>query len=111
MTTSKSVLGVSGVCWVDFRYPTQIEALFFGGLRALCRVCWVSLRGRACVTLDVRFLMANYFLHARTEVLNKPNTLNTTRLKLLILKGFVCVGFVSGLVFFVSGSVFGGVGR
>lgn len=111
MTTSKGVLGVSGVCGVDFRYPTQIGAFFFGSLRALCRVCWVSLRVRACVTLDVRFLTADYFLHARTEIPNKPNTLNTTRLKLLILKGFSCVGFVLSGVFFVSGSVFGGVGR
>jgi hypothetical protein len=111
MTTSKSVLGVSGVCWVDVRYPTQTEAFFSGGLRALCRVCWVPLRVRAGVTLDVRFPMAEYFFHARTEIPNKPNTLNTTRLGLLILKGFVCVGFVSGWVFFVSGSVFGGVGR
>jgi hypothetical protein len=111
MTTSKCVLGVSGVCWVDFRYPTQIGALFFGRLRALCRVCWVSLRVRAGVTLDVRFLMADYLLHARTEIPNKPNTLNTTRLKLLIYKGFSCVGFVLGWVFFVSGTVFGGAGR
>jgi hypothetical protein len=111
MTTSKSVLGVSGVCWVDFRYPTQIGAFFFGRLRALCRVCWVSLRVRACVTLDSRFLMADYFLHARTGIPNKPNTLNTIRLKLLILKGFNCVGFVSSSVFFVSGSIFRGVGR
>ena len=111
MTTSKSVLGVSCVCWVDFRYPTQIGALFFGGLRALCRVCWVALRVRACVTLDSRFLMADYFLHARTEIPNKPNTLHSIRLNLLNLKGFVCVGFVSGWVFFVLGSVFGGVGR
>jgi hypothetical protein len=111
MTTSKSVLGVSGVCWVDFRYPTQIGAFIFGGLRALCRVCWVSLRVRACVTLVGWFPKADYFLHARTEIPNKPNTLNTNRLKLLILKGFVCVGFVSGWTFFVSASVFGGVGR
>lgn len=109
MTTAKSVLGVSGVCWVDFRYPTQIGTLFFGGLPALCRVCWVSLRVRACVTLKSRFPMAVYFLHARKEIPNKPNTLNTTRLKLLILKSFVCVGFVSGYVFFVLGSVFGGI--
>lgn len=111
MTSTKSVLGVSCVCWVDFRYPTQIGVFYFGGLRALCRVCWVSLRVRACVTLVGRFLMVDYFLYARTETPNKPNTLNTIRLKLLILKGFVCVGFVSGWVFFVSGSVFGGVGR
>ncbi len=111
MTTSKSVLGVSGVCWVDFGNPPQIEAFLFGRLRALCRVCWVSLRVRACVTLDVRFLMADYFLHARTEIPNKPNTLNTIRLRLLILKGLVCVGFVSGSVLFVSGSIFRGVER
>ena len=111
MTTAKRVSGVSGVCWVDFGYLTQIGAFYFGSLWALCWVCWVSLRMRACVTLDVRFLMADYFLHARTGIPNKPNTLNTTRLKLLILKGFVCVGFVSGWVLFVSGSVFGGVGR
>ena len=109
MTTTKGVLGVLGVCWVDFRYPTQIGALFFGGLPALCRVCWVSLRVRACVTLESRFPMAIYFLYARTEIPNKPNTLNTIRLKLLILKGFRCVGFVSGCVFFVLGSVFGGI--
>lgn len=109
MTTAKSVLGVWGVCWVDFRYPTQIGAIFFGGLPALCRVCWVSLRVRACVTLDSRFPMAIYFLHARAEIPNKPNTLDTIRLKLLILKGFVCVGFVSGHVFFVLGSVLGGI--
>lgn len=113
MTTFKSVLGVSGVCWVDFRHPTQIGAFFFRGLRALCRVCWVSLRVRVrvCVTLDVRFLLADYFLQARTEIPNKPNTLNTTRLKLLIYKGFSCVGFVLSSVFFVSGTLFGGVGR
>lgn len=111
MTTTKSVLGVSGMCWVDFRYPTQIGALFFGDLPALRRVCWVSLRVRACVTLDVRFLMADYFLHARTEIPNKPSTLNTTGLKLLIYMVFVCVGFVLSSVFFVSGSVFRGVGR
>lgn len=111
MTTSKSVLGVSGVCWVDFGYPTQGGTFYFGCLRALCRVCWVALRVRAGVTLDVRFLMADYFFHARTGIPNKPNTLDTTRLKLLIYKGFICVGFVLSSVVFVSGTVFGGVGR
>ena len=111
MTTSKSVLGVSGVCWVDFRYPTQIGTFCFGGFQALCRVCWVSLRVRAYVTLDRRFLMADYFLHARTEIPNKPNTLNTVQLKLLIYKSFSCVGFVLSSVFFVSGSIFRGVAR
>ena len=111
MTTSKSVSGVSGVCWVDFGYPTQIGTFYFSGLRALCRVCWVSLRVRAYVTLFVRFLMTDFFLHARTEIPNKPHKPNTTRLKLLIYNGFCCVGFVLGRVFFVSGSIFRGVGR
>ena len=111
MTKTKSVLGVSGVCWVGFVYPTQVSALNFAGLLAVCWVCWVLLRVRACVTLEGRFPMANYFLHARTEIPNKPNTLNTIRLNLLILKAFYCVWFVSGWVFFVLGSVFGGVGR
>jgi hypothetical protein len=111
MTIPKSVSGVSGVCWVDFGYPTQVGALFFGGLRALCRVCWVSLRVRAYVTLFVRFLMVDYFLHARAEIPNKPNTPNTIQLKLLIYKDFSCVGFVLHGVFCVSGSIFRGVGR
>lgn len=111
MTSTKSVSGVLGVCWVDFRYRTQIGAFFFGVLRALCWVCWVSLRVRACVTMFVQFLMDDYFLYARTEIPNKPNTLNTTQLKLLIYKDYCCVGFVLGGVFFVSGSIFSGVGR
>ena len=42
MNIPKSVLGVSGVCRVDFGYPTQFQALNYAGLRMLCGVCWVS---------------------------------------------------------------------
>ncbi|MEF9673272.1 hypothetical protein QNM99_17915 [Pseudomonas sp. PCH446] len=46
-----------------------------------------------------------FFSYARTDKPNKPNTLNTTLIKILILKGFICVGFVSGSGLFVLGSV------
>jgi hypothetical protein len=111
MSALRSVLGVSGVCWVGFRYPTQILALNFAGLRALCRVCWVWLRARACVTLFRWLITERIFSYARTDKPNKPNTLNTMLLRILILKGFVCVGFVLSSGFFVSGSVFREVGR
>ena len=111
MSAPKSVLGVLGVCWVGFGYPTQFSALNYAGLRAVCWVCWVWRRVRACVTLIALKSKGKFFSYARTEKPNKPNTLNTDRLKILILKGFICVGFVLGSVFFVSGSVFQGEGR
>jgi len=105
------VSGVSGVCWVDFRYPTQFSACVFAGFRALCRVCWVCRRVRACVMFFRRRNAAGIFSYARAEKPNKPNTLNTDSMKVLNLKGFDCVGFVLGCWFFVSGSVFRGMGR
>lgn len=111
MTTTESVLGVSGVCRVGFRYPTQVLAFYFAALRALCRVCWVWLRACACVTLFVRLQWRGFFLHARTDKPNKPNTLNTSDLKVLICKAYRCVGFVLGIAFFVLGAVFRGVWR
>lgn len=111
MSALKSVLGVSGVCWVGFRYPTQVLSLSFAGLRALCRVCWVWCRVRACVTLFRWRTAVRVFSYARTDKPNKPNTLNTKLLKVLNLKGFICVGFVLGREFFVSGSFSRGVGR
>lgn len=111
MSTPKSVLGVSGMCWVDFSYPAQIEPLFFAASRALCRVCWVWRRGRACVTLFPSLKEREFFSHAGTDKPNQPNTLNTVIYKSLFLKGFRCAGFVLGSVFFVSGSFFGGIGQ
>ena len=111
MTTAKSVLGVSGVCRVGFCYPTQFQAFVFAGFRLLCWVCWVWLRVRACVTFISPKATSVYFSYARTAKPNKPNTLNSKLIRVLILKGFICVGFVLGKCFSVLGSVFRGKGR
>lgn len=102
MNPTKSVLGVSGVCWVGFRYPTQFLTFYFAAFRAVCWVCWVWHRARAWATL-FEPMEARFFSYARTVKPNTPNTLNTFDLKLLNLKGFRCVGFVLGMAFFVSG--------
>ena len=111
MSPTKSVLGVSGVCWVGFRYPTQFKAFYFAAFRLVCWVCWVWRRARARAKL-FESMAARFFSYARTVKPNTPNTLNTFDLKLLNLKGFRCVGFVLGMAFFVSGWILtGGVGR
>ncbi|MCX9150584.1 hypothetical protein [Pseudomonas sp. TB1-B1] len=107
MTPTKSVLGVSGVCWVDFKYPTQFQVFYFAAFSLVCWVCWVWRRARAWAML-FEPTAARFFSYARTVKPNTPNTLNTSDLKLLILKVFSCVGFVLGVAFFVSGSVLGG---
>lgn len=111
MSAPKSVLGVSGVCWVGFEYPTQFSALKYAGFRLLCGVCWVCRRARACMTLFEWQTKAVIFSYARIDKPNKPNTLNSTSIKVLILKRFICVGFVLGSEFFVLGSVSRGEGR
>jgi hypothetical protein len=107
MSSPKSVLGVSGVCWVGFRYPTQFQAFYFAAFRLVCWVCWVWRRARAWALL-FESMAARFFSYARTVKPNTPNTLNTLYFRLLNLKGFWCVGFVLGIAFFVSGSIFGG---
>ena len=111
MTTPKSVSGVLGVCWVEFGYPTRFQALNYVGFRLLCWVCWVWRRARACMTLLEPKLKERIFSYARTEKPNNPNTLNSKLIKVLILKRFICVGFVSGCGFSVLGSIFRGAGR
>ena len=111
MTAPKSVLGVSGVCRVGFGYPTQFQSFICARFRLLCWVCWVWRRVRACVTLFALKITTRIFSYARTEKPNKPNTLNSKLIKVLILKGFICVGFVLGSGFSVLGSVFRGVGQ
>lgn len=111
MTTPKSVLGVSGECRVGFGYPTQLQSFICGAFRGLCWVCWVWRRVRACVTLISPKARSVNFSYARSEKPNKPNTLNSKLLKVLILKRFICVGFVLGSGFSVLGSVFRGKGR
>jgi len=111
MNPTKSVLGVSGVCWVGFRYPTQFQAFYFAAFRLVCWVCWVWRRARAWALL-FESMAARFFSYARTVKPNTPNTLNTFDLKLLNLKGFRCVGFVLGMAFFESGWVLSvGAGR
>jgi hypothetical protein len=51
-----------------------------------------------------------FFSYAKTNKPNKPNTLNSSSIKALDLKGFICVGFVSGCGFSVLGSVLRGAG-
>ena len=111
MSAHKSVLGVSGVCRVGFGNPTQFRALNYAGLRLLCGVCWVWCRARACMTLFELEVRVRKFSYARTDKPNKPNTLNSKLIRVLILKGFICVGFVLGCGFSVLGSVFRGEGR
>ena len=111
MNTPKSVSGVLGMCRVGFGYPTRIQALSYAGSRLVCGVCWVLRRVRACVKLLALETEARIFSYARAEKPDKPNTLNSKLVMVLILKGFVCVGFVLGYGFFVSGSVFRGKGR
>lgn len=111
MSPTKSVLGVSGVCWVGFRYQTQFQVFYFAAFRLVCWVCWVWRRARAWATL-FESMAARFFSYARTVKPNTPNTLNTFDLKLLNLKGFRCVGFVLGMAFFVLGWILtGGAGR
>lgn len=95
MTTSICVLGVLGLCRVDFGYPTQAErpdSLVSAG--AVLGVLGLFTRAR----VRVIFCSADSdkkYLYARTYKPNKPNTLNTISDNRLISLGFICVGFVS----------------
>lgn len=103
MSAPESVLGCVGLCRVGFLNPTQAEAANGAGLRAVCGVCWVWLRARACVAVSL--VPSNgdgKILYARADKPNKPNTLNTDALNALICKGFSCVGFVLGWLFCVG---------
>lgn len=111
MSAPKSVLGVSEVCRVGFWYHTQFQAFICAAFRLLCWVCWVCRRARAYVTLIALKRRPRFFPYARNNKSNKPNTLNSKLIKVLILKRFICVGFVSGCGFSVLGSVFRGEGR
>ena len=111
MSAHQSVLGVLGVCWVGFGYPTQFQALYYAGFRQLCGVCWVFRRARACMTLFESKTTERIISYAKTNKPNQPNTLNSKLIKVLILKRFICAGFVSGCGFSVLGSIFRGEGR
>jgi len=103
MSAYPSVLGVSGMCWVDSAYSTQQEPTVSVAPSHVCWVCWVYRRARACVTLITQVTEPECFSYARTNKPNKPNTLNTYSYKSLNLKDVSCVGFVLGMGFSVSG--------
>lgn len=111
MSALESVLGVLGMCRVALKYSTQIEAPLFAASSRVCWVCWVWRRVRACVTIITPTSKPVFFSYARTDKPNQPNTPNTTSINTLFLRVFICVGFVLGCVFFVSGSFFGGKGQ
>ena len=96
MSTSKSVLGVLGMCGVGFDYSTQFKAPKSVRCSAVCWVCWVWRRARACVAINAPCSTPRFFSYARTNKPNQPNTLNTNSFNALFLKGFSCVGFVLG---------------
>lgn len=103
MSTSQSVLGVSGTCWVGFGNPAQFKRPFFAWYRRVCWVCWVWRRVRACVTLFIPFKAQLFFLHTRTYKPDQPNTPSTLFINSLFLKGFNCVGSVLSKAFCVLG--------
>lgn len=96
MTTSICVLGVLGLCRVGLVYPTQLDcpksvACAGGVLGVLGLSTHARVRVIFCTAIN-----EEKKLYARSNKLNKPNTLNTPSSNQLILLGFICVGFVSG---------------
>ena len=111
MTPIKCVLGVSGVCWVGFRDPTRLLVFYLAVVRVLCWVCWVSLHVRAWAPA-FQYWAVGLYSYARTYKPNTPDAPQSVYLKALNLKGFICVGCVSGWQFLVLGwKVDGRAGR
>jgi hypothetical protein len=96
MTTSVSVLGVLGWCWVGFGKPTQAQAPYSVAWRA-CVLGVLGLRTRArrraFFNGDSERVIISY---AMLDKPNTPNTLNTDISNPLNLLGFICVGSVLG---------------
>jgi len=115
MNAAKSVLGCAGLCWVGFANPTQVQAVNGGALLGVCWVCWVCTRAHACACIcegtEETTAQRIKKLYARTEKPNTPNTPNADILKMLIYKGFKCVGFVLGWPFCVGLLLIAGVLR
>lgn len=96
MTTLISVLGVLGLCRVRFANSTQAEA----PESLVWRQCVLGVLGffvRARMrVISQPCITARKKLYARTEIPNKPNTLNTLFINTLISLVLKCVGFVLG---------------
>lgn len=99
MTTSISVLGVLGVlglCRVRIPNSTQPEAPeLLVWRQCVLGVLGFFVRARMRV-ISQSFITVRKKLYARTEIPNKPNTLNTLFINTLISLVFKCVGFVLG---------------
>lgn len=96
MTSSASVLGVLGLCWVGFGRSTHGDAPIVVAWRE-CVLGVLGLRTRA---RRRNFLSGESRgaknLYATLDKPNTPNTLNTYLVNPLNLLGFKCVGFVLG---------------
>lgn len=100
MSTLKSVLGVWSLCKVDFGNPTQAQTAPGVGLRAgVWGVLGLASHARMCAAVFSNDEGRPFFSYARAEKPNKPNTPHTEDFKVLICKGFSCVGFVLGCLF------------
>ena len=100
MSALESVLGVWGLCKVDFGNPTQAQAAPAVGLRAcVWGVLGLASRARMCAAFFSKDEGRPFISYARAEKPNKPNTPYTEALNVLICKGFSCVGFVLGCLF------------
>lgn len=98
MTTRARVLGVLGLCRVCLVSPTHIEPPYFKVLTAhVSGVLGLRARARRRDSFH-GVTKVRKEIHANTEKLNKPNTLNTTTNNPLNLLSFKCVGSVLGWV-------------
>lgn len=100
MSSLGRVSGVLGLCRVVSGNPTQAEAAPFVGLRGgVSGVLGLASRARMCAAFFSNDEGGRFISYARTEKPNKPNTPYTEALRVLIYKGFNCVGFVLGCLF------------
>ncbi len=96
MTTSVSVLGVLGWCWVGLCKPTRIETPEFVAWRqSVLGVLGSPTRTRMRST-STDGIEGRINLYANSEKPNTPNTLKTDPFNPLNSLGFGCVGFVLG---------------
>lgn len=108
MIPSVSVLGVLGMCWVVFGYPTQVRVPDSVALRAsVLGVLGLCTRARMRVFFNSDSGWVKN-LYARLNKPNTPNTLNTCPSNPLISLGSSCVGFVLGWLILCWVVIFGG---
>lgn len=111
MTTSESVLGVLGVCRVDYETLHSGSPRGYWAAVGVCKVCKVYARARTHAHYfpdGLKRPNEPFFSYARTENPYTPYTPCTGALKALYLLGLQCVGFVLGMGFLCWVGVFGG---